>query len=200
MKFVFATGNAGKLREAREILGPDYEVVRPEDVGVSSDVDETGNTLKENSILKAETIWRASGLDCFADDSGLEVDALGGAPGIYSARYAALAGGADHNFSDNIDRLLSELEKHPGEPRTARFKTVVTLIMGGEKYFFEGRCEGKITFERSGNGGFGYDPVFIPDAFPDRTMADLGEEIKNTISHRGEALRKMAAFLKQTSR
>lgn len=197
MKFIFATGNQGKLREAREILGVDYEVASPEDVGLSSDIEETGSTFKENSIIKAEAIWKASGRDCFADDSGLEVDALGGAPGIYSARYASLAGGADHNFSDNMDRLLNELEKHPGEPRTARFKTVVTLIRNGEKHFFEGRCEGKIAFERAGSGGFGYDPVFIPDGFGGLTMAELGEDVKNAISHRGDALRKMAAFLKE---
>lgn len=190
MDLVFATGNAGKLREAAEILGTGYRVLSPADVGLPGfDVEETGSTFRENSLLKAQALWHACGLPCFADDSGLEVDALGGAPGIYSARYAS-----DHNFASNIDRLLSELADV--ENRTARFRCVVTLIAeDGKPRFFDGACEGRITRERHGAGGFGYDPVFVTDLYPNLTMAELSEEAKNAISHRGVALRLMAAWL-----
>ena len=202
MDLVFATGNAGKLREAAEILGPGFRVLSPADVGLAGfDVEETGTTFRENSLLKAQALWQSCGLPCFADDSGLEVDALGGAPGIYSARYAS-----DHNFASNIDRLLSELSAMPqgvAAPRTlqtfpgsARFRCVVTLITGdGKPRFFDGACEGRIARERHGAGGFGYDPVFVPDLYPNLTMAELSEEAKNAISHRGVALRLMAAWL-----
>ena len=204
MKLVFATGNKGKLREAREILGPSFDVLSPADLGIHEDVAETGATIKENSIIKAEAFGALSGLDCFADDTGLEVDALGGAPGVHAARYAvdvALRDGAplpaDHDFSANIDTLLRELSKHPGEPRTARFRSVVTLRLGGEMYFFEGTLEGHIAHERSGFGGFGYDPVFIADEYPGCSVAELPEEVKNAISHRGKALRAMARWLQE---
>lgn len=190
MKLVFATGNPGKLKEAREILGPGYEVMSPSDVGLAGfDVEETGTTFRENSLIKARALWNACGLPCFADDSGLEVDALDGAPGIYSARYAS-----DHNFASNIDRLLAELSDV--EDRRGRFRCVVTLILpDGHPRFFEGACEGRIARERCGAGGFGYDPVFVPDLYPDVTMAQLSEEAKNAISHRGVALRLMASWL-----
>ncbi|MBO4672010.1 MAG: RdgB/HAM1 family non-canonical purine NTP pyrophosphatase [Bacteroidales bacterium] len=204
MKLVFATGNKGKLREAREILEDLAEVVSPADLGILEDVAETGSTLKENSILKAEGYRKLCGMDCFADDTGLEVDALGGAPGIHAARYAqdiARRDGRplppDHDFSANIDALLSELAKHPGAPRTARFRSVVTLLLDGEMHFFEGTLEGRIAESRSGSGGFGYDPVFIADAYPDRSVAELPEEVKNAISHRGKALRAMAEWIKK---
>lgn len=208
MDLVFATGNAGKLREAAEILGPAYRVLSPSDVGLSGfDVEETGTTFRENSLLKARALWHACGLPCFADDSGLEVDALGGAPGIYSARYAS-----DHNFASNIDRLLAELcalevESKAGTaserratpatfPGTARFRCVVTLILeDGKPNFFDGACEGRIARERHGSGGFGYDPVFVPDLYPNLTMAELSEDAKNAISHRGVALRLMSSWL-----
>ncbi len=202
MKIIFATGNKGKLREAREILGPEYEIISSADAGITEDIPETGSTFQENSLQKAEYIWNKIGMDCFSDDSGLEVDALGGAPGIYSARYA----GEGHDFDKNIDKLLHELAVldakaliagEPAPERTARFRTVVTLMINGEPHYFEGSCEGRISFERSGNGGFGYDPVFIPDAYPDQSMADLSEEVKNSISHRHEALVKMAAWLQE---
>ena len=190
MDLVFATGNAGKLREAAEILGPGFRVLSPADVGLAGfDVEETGTTFRENSLLKARALWHACGLPCFADDSGLEVDALGGAPGIYSARYAS-----DHNFASNIDRLLAEL--NGVEDRRGRFRCVVTLILSdGKPHFFDGACEGRIARERHGAGGFGYDPVFVPDLYPNLTMAELSEDAKNAISHRGVALRLMAAFL-----
>lgn len=192
MKIIFATANKGKLREANDILGEGFEIVSPAQMGITEDVEETGETLMENSIIKAEHIYNLTGRDCFADDTGLEVDALGGAPGVHSARYAT----DGHDFNANIDKLLSELAKHPDEPRTARFRCVVTLIVGGEKHFFEGRVDGRIAIERAGADGFGYDPVFIPDAYPDKTFAQLGEPVKNALSHRGQSLRALAAWLK----
>ena len=196
MKLIFATGNKGKLREAREILGEGYEILSPADVGVTGEPEETGSTFQENSLLKARFLYDRTGLDCFADDSGLEVDALGGAPGIYSARYGG--GEHDHDFEANMTKLLAELDKLPaGTPRTARFRTVATILIGGEPHFFDGTCEGRIAFERSGCEGFGYDPVFIPDLGDGRTMAEMGEEFKNSISHRAVALAKMAAWLAQ---
>ena len=204
MKLIFATGNSGKLREAREILEGSIVVLSPADYGIFAEPEETGATLKENSLLKAEFYSAQSGLDCFADDTGLEVDALGGAPGVHAARFAqdiarrdGLPEPADHDFGANIDALLSELEKHPGEPRTARFRSVVTLICGGERHFFEGTVEGRIAMQRSGCGGFGYDPVFIADEYPDCSVAELPEDVKNAISHRGKALRAMAQWLKE---
>ena len=270
MKLIFATGNKGKLREAREILGPGYEVLSPADLGLDAEVEETGSTFQENSLIKAKYLYGQCGLPCFADDSGLEVDALGGAPGIYSARYAS-----DHDFSKNIDRVLEELSalevsgteapknhatlgivrggtmersgmvgssearrflgvavpETPTFPGAARFRCVATLILeDGTPHFFDGSCEGRIARQRCGRGGFGYDPVFVPDlpsslipepsslapetsslipepsslipgSDPESpstrvlTMAELPEDVKNAISHRGAALRKMAEFL-----
>lgn len=201
MRLVFATGNKGKLREASEILGGEFELLSSAQAGVTEDVEETGLTLKDNSIIKAEYIFSKTGLDCFADDTGLEVDALGGAPGVFTARYA----GEGCNFDDNIRKLLAELAALDAAsagapvPRTARFRSVVTLIIGGEKHFFEGVMEGKIALEKAGCGGFGYDPVFIADEYPDQTVAELPEETKNAISHRGRALRAMAAWLERAS-
>lgn len=192
-KLIFATGNKGKLAEARDILGAEYEIVSPADMGITEEPEETGLTFKENSLLKAEFFHKATGLDCFADDTGLEVDALGGAPGIYSARYAT----DGHDFDANIDKLLSELAALPeGTPRTARFRCVATLIIGGEPHFFDGCVEGRIAMERCGTAGFGYDPIFIPDAYPDKSFSELGEPIKNAISHRGQSLKAMAEWLR----
>ncbi len=205
MKLVFATGNIGKLREASEILGEGFELVSLEQVGILEDIPETGKTLVANSLQKANYLYDKTGCDCFADDTGLEVDALGGAPGVYTARYA----GDDKDFNKNMDKVLHELEVLEGEAhmaaglglktkpvsRRARFKSVVTLIIGGEKKIFEGTLEGVIAREKSGNGGFGYDPIFIADEYPGLTLADISEEQKNDISHRGKALRAMAAWL-----
>lgn len=191
-KLVFATANAGKLREAGEILGGEFMVISPSEIGVDAEVEETGETLKANSLLKARHIHSLTGLDCFADDTGLEVDALGGAPGVYSARYA----GDGHDNVANMRKLLGELDAlGPGVSRKARFRTVVTLILDGKEYFFDGILEGSIAVMPAGRGGFGYDPVFIPDAFPGRTLAEVSEEDKNSISHRGMALTAMRAFL-----
>ncbi len=205
MKIVFATGNSGKLREASEILGGGVELVTPAQMGITDDVEETGLTLKANSIIKAEHIWKSCGCSCFADDTGLEINALNGAPGVYSARYA----GEGRDFGKNIDKVLSELAVLRAEcsmaeavglkmnrySRRARFRSVITLILDGKEFFFEGTLEGSIAYYRSGNGGFGYDPVFMPDEYPGKTLADISEEEKNAISHRGKALRAMAAFL-----
>lgn len=209
MKIVFATGNSGKLREASEILGGGFELVTPAEMGITEDIPETGNTLMANSRQKAEYIWNKCGCNCFADDTGLEVDALGGAPGVGTARYA----GEDKDFNRNIDKLLHELSVIEAEAqmasslgikvrpvsRRARFRSVITLILDGQKHYFEGSLDGYITRARSGNGGFGYDPVFVADEYPDKTLADITEEEKNAISHRGKALRAMAEFLQSIS-
>ena len=191
MKIVFATGNLGKLREASEILGEGFELVPLTEVGITEDIPETGETLRENSLQKAQYVLEHCGCDCFADDTGLEVDALGGAPGVYTARYA----GDDKDFNKNMDKVLHELEGLEGEARRARFKSVITLMVAGDPHFFEGPLEGVIALEKSGNGGFGYDPIFIADEYPGLTLADISEEQKNDISHRGKALRAMAQWL-----
>lgn len=189
MKLVFASNNRGKIREASEILGERFSLLTPSEAGIDEDIPETGATLRENSIQKARYIYERTGLDCFADDTGLEVDCLGGAPGVHTARYA----GEPANPSANIDKLLREMKG--SKERSARFRTSVTLILGGEYHFFDGIMEGSIATERSGEGGFGYDPVFVPQGLP-CTAACLSEEEKNAISHRGKALRAMAEFLK----
>lgn len=189
-KLVFASANPGKIREAGEILGDAFEVVSAAEAGVTEEIPETGNTIRENAIQKAEYLYRRTGLDCFADDTGLEVDALGGAPGVHTARYGNPSG---KDFNANIDRLLREMEGVTD--RRARFRTCVTLILGGEKHFFEGVMEGRIGTGRKGDGGFGYDPIFLPDGCDGLTSAEISEEHKNAISHRGKALRALAAFL-----
>ena len=173
-------------------------MISPYDLGLTPeqvDVEETGSTFEENAIIKVRHLWKLTGMPCFADDSGLVVDALGGAPGIYSARYASLDGsGADHNFASNIDKLLHNLQGV--ENRMARFVCVAALALPeSEIKTFEGKCEGRIAFERAGCGGFGYDPIFIADAYPDRTLAEVDEDAKNAISHRGKALAKMLEYL-----
>ena len=207
MQIVFATGNKGKLREAAEILGEGFELSSLQDVGIYEDVPETGTTLTANSLQKAQYVLEKCGCDCFADDTGLEVDALGGAPGVYTARYA----GDDKDFNKNMDKVLYELARLENESkmaaslglkmkpftRRARFKSVITLMIGGKPYFFEGTLEGVIAYEKSGNGGFGYDPIFIADEFPGMTLAYISEEQKNDISHRGKALRAMAKWMKE---
>ena len=205
MKLVFATGNGGKLREASEILGKGFELVSLADVGISEDIPETGKTLRANSLPKAQYLYEKIGCNCFADDTGLEVDALGGAPGVYTARYA----GDDKDFNRNMDKVLYELSvletdahmaadmglKMKPVSRRARFKSVITLIVDGQIKIFEGTLEGVISRTKSGNGGFGYDPIFIADEYPGQTLADISEDEKNAISHRGKALRAMAAWL-----
>lgn len=197
MKIVFATNNQHKLREIREILGDQFEILSLADIGCHEDIPETGNTLEANAHQKAEYVFDHYHIDCFADDTGLEVDALGGAPGVHSARYAE---GTDHNSEANMDKLLRELGSNTN--RQARFRTVISLIQmeGGNpvcsrEYQFEGSVEGRIGHERHGNGGFGYDPLFIPEGY-DKSFAELGEEVKNQISHRARAVKKLAEWLK----
>ncbi len=195
MKIVFATNNAHKLDEVRKILGPDFEVVSLSDIGCTEDIPETGSTLKENAQQKAEYIYNKYGIACFADDTGLEVEALGGEPGIYSARYAAINNaGEGHDSEANMTVLLQKLEGKKN--RNAHFKTVICLITDMQNaLFFEGIVEGVITTVRSGAEGFGYDPIFQPEGH-DKTFAELGNEIKNGISHRARAVAKLAEFLR----
>lgn len=187
---VFATNNAHKLEEIRHILGDRYDVRSLNDIGCHEDIPEDFDTLEENSRQKAEYIFRKYGLTCFADDTGLEVDALGGAPGVHSARYAE---GTDHDSEANMRKLLRELGDNPN--RTARFRTVITLIENDKTSLFVGFVEGHIAYEKSGTGGFGYDPIFIPEGY-DQSFACLGADIKNTISHRARAVQQLSDYLK----
>ncbi|MBR4755425.1 MAG: RdgB/HAM1 family non-canonical purine NTP pyrophosphatase [Bacteroidales bacterium] len=197
MKIIFATANRGKLREASEILGEGFDLFTPSDFGLDEDIPETGLTLEENSLQKALYVSERLNCNCFADDTGLEVEALGGAPGVYTARYA----GEAKDFNLNMDKVLAELlaleALDPSTTRKARFRSVVTLVLDGEIHQFEGIMDGTIAREKSGRGGFGYDPIFIPDEYPGQTAADITEEEKNEISHRGKALRAMAEYLKE---
>jgi XTP/dITP diphosphohydrolase len=196
MKIVFATNNEHKLKEIREILGDKFEIVSLKDIGCDVDIPETGNTLEENAHQKAEYIFDHYHLDCFADDTGLEVEALDGAPGVHSARYAE---GTDHDSEANMNKLLKELDGK--ENRKARFRTVIALIMEEEgkpkTVLFEGIVEGEIIRERRGGEGFGYDPIFQPTGY-DKTFAELGLSIKNTISHRARAVNKLTHYLLNT--
>jgi len=200
MKIVFATNNQHKLSEIRSILGDKIEVLSLKDIGCEVDIPETGTTLEENALQKAEYVYSHYHIDCFADDTGLEVDALGGAPGVYSARYA---GGEGHDSEANMTKLLHELGENNN--RRARFRTVIALIQKQdvcpcgctsikEIHRFEGIVEGQIIRERRGGEGFGYDPIFQPDGYSE-TFAELGLDIKNKISHRAMATQKLAEFL-----
>jgi len=189
MKIVFATNNEHKLSEIRAILGPQFEVVSLADIGCHEDIPETGTTLEDNALMKAEYIHDHYHIDCFADDTGLEVEALDGAPGVYSARYA---GGAGHDSQANMNKLLAELGNNNN--RKARFRTVIALILHGETTLFEGICNGDIIREKRGGEGFGYDPIFQPTGY-EQTFAELGSDVKNHISHRARAVAKLAEFL-----
>ena len=188
MKIVFATNNQHKLSEIRQILGGRVEVLSLNDIGCNVDIPETGSTLEENALQKAQYVYDHYHIDCFADDTGLEVDALNGAPGVYSARYA----GYGHDSEANMTKLLNELGENNN--RSARFRTVIALIQQGEVHEFEGIVNGQIIRERRGGEGFGYDPIFQPDGY-DQTFAELGLDIKNQISHRARATRKFAEYL-----
>ena len=201
MKIVFATNNRNKLAEIRSILGDRFKIVSLKDIGCDVDIPETGTTLEENAMQKARYIYDNYGLSVFADDTGLEVDALGGAPGIYSARYA---GGAGHDSEANITKLLAELGENNN--RKARFRTVIALLLkddiaadnnrtNPDEQLFEGIAEGEIIRERRGGEGFGYDPIFMPHGY-DKTFAELGLDVKNKISHRAKAVEKLAEYLK----
>jgi XTP/dITP diphosphohydrolase len=188
-KLVFATNNAHKLEEIRAILGEKVEILSLKDIHCDTDIPETADTLEGNAALKAEFIYKHYGLDCFADDTGLEVEALGGAPGVYSARYA---GGEGHDSEANMKKLLKKLSGETN--RKAQFRTAICLIEGGEEHLFEGVVKGEIIEEKRGNSGFGYDPVFVPEGFS-QTFAELGAEIKNQISHRARAVQCLCEYL-----
>ena len=189
MELVFATNNAHKLEEVRQILGDRFKVLSLNDIDCHDDIPETGDTFQDNALQKARFVKEHYGYDCFADDTGLEVKALGGAPGVHSARYAV-----DHDSEANMTKLLSELEKK--SDRSAQFRTVVALILNGQEVLFEGIVTGKIAHERHyGDGGFGYDPIFVPDGYTE-TFSQMSSQGKNLISHRGRAVRKLADYLK----
>ena len=186
---VFATNNKHKIREVSEMLDGVVEVKSLADVGLSGDIPETSDTLQGNALQKAQWVWERVGMDCFADDTGLEVDALGGAPGVYSARYA----GEHCSFDDNIDKLLAALDRKTN--RKADFRTVICLMEQGVPRYFEGRVDGVILTERYGSEGFGYDPVFMPDRFA-VSFAEMPLDVKNQISHRGRAVKLLVDYLK----
>ena len=217
MKIVFATNNQHKLQEIRAILGPTFDIVSLADIGCHEDIPETGQTLEENALMKAEYVYNKYHLSCFADDTGLEVEALDGAPGVYSARYAAMEAapvpggfspGLSHNSEANMARLLRELGNNNN--RRARFRTVIALIEKRDVcpcgctsikqiHRFEGIVDGEIIRERRGGEGFGYDPIFQPEGYT-QTFAELGADIKNKISHRARATQKLAEYLHQVQK
>jgi XTP/dITP diphosphohydrolase len=188
MEIVFATHNQHKTEEVRAILGADYRILNLPELGCP-DIPETADTLKGNALQKAQYVADHYGRNCFADDTGLEVLALDGRPGVYSARYA----GEGCSYQDNVLKLLGEMQGVTD--RRACFKTVIALILNGKTYFFEGRVDGIILPEQRGTDGFGYDPVFLPDGY-DQTFAEMSPATKNSISHRGRAIQQLAAFLK----
>lgn len=190
MKIVFATNNQNKLIEVRNILGNQFDIVSLKDIGCYEDIPEKGQTLKDNALIKAQYVYDKYHVNCFADDTGLECDALGGAPGVYSARYA---GGEGHDSQANMTKLLNELENNNN--RKARFRTVIALIINGKVTTFDGIVNGEIIRERRGGEGFGYDPIFQPDGY-NQTFAELGTDIKNQISHRARATQKLAEYLR----
>ncbi|MBF1076065.1 MAG: non-canonical purine NTP diphosphatase [Prevotellaceae bacterium] len=190
-RLVIATNNAHKLEEITAVVGDKFEIVSLADIDCHEDIPETADTLEGNALLKARFVHERYGLDVFADDTGLEVDALGGQPGVHTARYAY----PDRNDNEaNVDKLLRELQDATN--RKAHFRTVIALIIGGEEYLFEGRVDGHITETRRGTEGFGYDPVFSPED-TGKTFAELGVEVKNRLSHRARAVQKLCAFLEQ---
>ena len=189
MKLVFATNNAHKLRELQSILGRSFELLSLADIGCLEEIPEEQPTLEGNARQKAFYVYKKYGLSCFADDTGLEIDALNGEPGVYSARYA----GEEKNPQANMDKVLARLEKINN--RKARFRTVISLVINGKEKQFEGVVQGEITRGKNGSSGFGYDPVFLP-AGSDKTFAEMDLEEKNKISHRGRAVQKLVEYLK----
>lgn len=187
-KLVFATNNKHKIKEVQSVIGNTFKVVSLSDIRCFTDIPETADTLEGNALLKARFVWDKYKIDCFADDTGLEVKALNNAPGVFSARYA----GEGKNAEDNMVKVLNEIKEQ--KDRSARFRTVIALIVCGKEYTFEGIINGHLIEEKKGLEGFGYDPIFIPEGY-DRTFAELGSEIKNTISHRAIAVNKLKTFL-----
>ncbi len=189
MKLVFATNNKNKIIEVQQMLPPTIEIISLESIGCFEDIPETADTIEENAIMKANYVTRNYGYECFADDTGLEVDALNGEPGVFSARYA----GEQRNSDDNMNKLIEALDDKTN--RKAQFKTVIALNLNGKQHLFTGIATGEITLEKTGNQGFGYDPIFKPEGF-DVTFAQLSLEEKGVISHRGKATAQLIAFLK----
>lgn len=184
---VFATNNAHKLDEVRSILGNRFTVKSLKEIGCEADIPETADTLEGNALMKARFLYEKYGVDCFADDTGLEVTALDGAPGVHTARYAG-----NHDSEANMKKLLNELEKK--SDRSAQFRTVIALIIEGKEFLFEGIVKGTIAKKKAGDGGFGYDPIFIPDGFT-QTFSQMGNDSKNHISHRALAVEKLFNYL-----
>ena len=192
MKIVFATNNAHKLREVQQLLGDRFTLVTPRECGICEDIPEDEPTLEGNALQKARYIYERTGIDCFADDTGLEVDALGGEPGVRSARYGSAEG---HDDEANKRLLLKNMDGK--ENREAQFRTAIALIMGGEEHLFEGIVRGRILTSEQGDGGFGYDPLFAPEGDA-RSFAEMAAEEKNAISHRGRAIAKLVEWLQQS--
>ena len=188
---IFATGNPHKIREVNQLLNGQLTVAGLKDIGCREDIPETSPAIEGNALQKARYVFEKYGANCFSEDTGLEIPALNGEPGVRSARYAGEAKNADANMQLVLKKLAGEKD------RRARFKTVIALILNGKEYLFEGICNGTIREQPSGSGGFGYDPIFQPDGF-DRTFAEMPPEEKNKISHRGRAVRKLVAFLTQS--
>lgn len=189
LKLVFATNNQHKLQEVQAML-TNFEIVSLADIHCFGEIPETADTLEGNAILKANFITEQYGLDCFADDTGLEVEALNNEPGVYSARYA----GENNNAEANMNKLLNNLKNNPN--RRAQFKTAIALNIRGKQFIFEGVCKGTILTEKRGESGFGYDPIFMPDGF-NRSFAEMNRTEKGNISHRGKAIEKLVAFLNE---
>ena len=192
MKLVFASNNKNKIQEIQALVPNTIQIVSLEEIGCTEDIPETADTIEGNAILKANYVTEKYGFDCFADDTGLEVDALNGAPGVYSARYA----GEQKDANDNMDKLLSELKDKSN--RKANFKTVIALNLNGKQNLFTGIINGKIIEEKIGTNGFGYDPIFVADGY-EKTFAELSMEEKSTISHRGIAVKELILFLQKLS-
>ena len=193
MKLVFATNNRHRLEEIREILGDRFEIVSLSQIGCHEDIPEDHETLQENALQKARFVKEHYGYDCFADDTGLEIEALENRPGVYSARYA----GPAKSSEDNVRKVLKEMEGKAN--RKAQFRTVIALVMSGKEYCFEGKVLGEILTERQGSAGFGYDPIFRPSGFTE-SFAQMEMKQKNGISHRGRAVEKLAEFLNKTAK
>ncbi len=188
MQLIFATNNQNKVNEIKKVVSGDIDIIPLKEAGIDKDVPEPYDTLEENASTKSKTIFEMTGQDCFSEDTGLEVVALNGAPGVKSARYA----GEPADSEKNIDKLLHELKDK--DDKSAQFRTVISLLLGGKEYFFEGICEGKIIEERRGTDGFGYDPVFIPEG-SEKTFAEMTMEEKNKFSHRKKATQQLIQFL-----
>ncbi len=188
MKLVFATNNLNKLSEIRSLVPEGIEILSLKDINCNEELPETNPTLRENALQKAKYVFDNYGFNCFADDTGLEIDALGGQPGVYSARYA----GKDCSAEDNIKKVLYKLEGE--KEKNAKFRTVIALIVEGEETLFEGECKGNMTETKSGIEGFGYDPIFIPEGY-ELTFAEMDKDEKGKISHRGKAVKELVAFL-----